>query len=318
MVHDPTRFETEKDFYSSAFKKFAFDEIFQKSPSPDPFTVRTSIPLPHCDPLVGMRSMTCRSFTAFTLGFRLGESTDIELSKFSNGSTGLFVSLLTPSGATLSLYTQSPGFEEFNQGKFQVDVPIGKMHAFHANLQLQEPNPKTTVGASIHVFEHIDIITQLVSGLQGKKSLNIGAKFQPCAHFHTGLGIEASLHPSRIENIHSSTYFQTRAGGSLAMIGKYGITSPHSLQLVGTSQIKLWKNSDSRNTHLTAPPPVVGLSYDLLANRACAFIDLSVGAWSPSTEKKSGINVNIKVGVNVLKNNWTEPRFGVHLTATES
>jgi hypothetical protein len=330
MVHDPTRSDSAGDFYSKAMHSLALEAIALKSLPSDLFTVKTAIPLPLCEPLVGMRSMTCSDFTAFTLSFKISKS-DIELSKFSNGSTGLSLAIPTPSGASLYLFTQSPGFDENSKAKIAVDLPLGpnKVHASLDMPSMDNPEPVLTLGSVINVNKHVDLIAQLEKPVNGQPLstiINFGAKLQPCGHFHTGLGFEAltdGLGHFKLQNIHSSTFFATHAGGTFALIGKYGFLTPHSLQLAVTSQMKLWKQAqkepDTPGPYLVSPYPTVGLSYDLVSSRTCAFVDMSIGAWNPSTtERDRGVNLNLKVGVNILKSNWREPHFGVHLSAAEA
>ena len=327
MVKDPTVSE-QGDFYTRKFHNLAFDSITTNGLPEDRFTVKTMIPLHNCEPLVGMRSMTCSDFTAFKLSFLLGKS-DIQLSKFSNGATGVSVSVPTPSGASLALYTLSPGFEENAQGKVSVDLPLGS-HALHVSLDIpsldQNPEPILTLSSTVKITKHVDVISQLIrpvkTGGQAVASvLHLGVKFQPCGHCHAGLGLEANV--GGLRNIHSSAFFVSHSGGSFSLIGKYGFNgTPHSLQFLTTSQMKLWKHKqteyDKTQPYLISPYPTVGLSYDLVSNRASAFADISLGAWNPSAERERGVNLNIKVGVNVLKNNWKEPFFGVHLNASEA
>jgi hypothetical protein len=144
---------------------------------------------------------------------------------------------------------------------------------------------------------------------------------------HAGVGAEVSVSPENVsmKSIQSSLYFGTHSGGSFAALGSIGIDGvrAHSLKLAGTTLLKLKYLASSpavpadptmRTSSISIPYPVLGFNYDVLQDTASAYMDVKLSA---SDSKRAAMDISLKMGVHLNKDSWKEPRFSVHLNASE-
>lgn len=329
-VRDPLNlFQT--DFFTQSLHLQAQSAVSSKALYRDPYTIRTYIPLSGCEPLAGMRSMTCSDFTVFSLIFRTGPLLS-ELAKYSNGATAITSHYTTPiENATVTVHAKSSGFDETSSSRVQFDkqfTPAG--HSVHLAVDtpdLERPAPILTLGSSIQVTKNVSLISQISQELAQLDTVSIGAKFQPCGHMHAGVGAAVSVTPKNItiKSIQSSLYFGTHSGGSFAALGSIGLDGVrgHSLKLAGTTLLKLKylaysptvpSDPSMRSPSISIPYPVLGFNYDVLQDTASAYMDVKLSA---SDAKRAAIDISLKMGVHLNKDSWKEPGFSLHLNASE-
>ena len=310
MQKDPLDFAA-ANFFTHALHLHAHSKI-SKHPK-DQYTVQTGIPLPACEPLTGMRSITCYQFTAFSLQFNVMNA-PTEFAKFSNGATSVTTTVPLAEKASLYVHAKSPGFAETSSSRIAYDSRIGE-HRLHASIDLpslEDPEPALTLGGVVRIKKDWELIGQLA-----RDDVSVGVKFQPCGHMHAGLGV-AFGSAYTVKNLQSSVYAATHAGGSLAVLGTYALNGGLSnLQLMTTTRLNLWSSgTDSPRAdgvEVRLPAPRLGFAYDLVNQRTSVFIDMRVSASAPA--RKSAMNLGVKLGFDVTK--FGQPRFTAHINASE-
>ena len=261
------------------------------------YSITTSFPFPGCDPLKFLKSYSCDGFTSFSLGFQLGGS-EAQLSKFTNGSTGISVR-----SYGLDIHAKTPGFDEYSSGFIRFTK--GPLH-----LSVQAPciedrtllSPIWTLGVNQPVAKHVNLIAQVDTGNNAK----VGIKFQPCAHMHAGVGVGNNF-------LEMSMYAETHEGVALGFLGR--ALGPRSgLQVIASKKIGSKSHTvTSPEGKVELPQPILGVRHDTAAGRTSAFVDISIAATAVST-----MNFGLKMGVDILENKITDPRFSFHISASES
>ena len=334
-VKDPLQ-PYQADFFTKALNLHALASVSTKALPRDKYTIRTFMPLTGCEPLTGMRSMTCADFTVFSLIFTTSPLVS-EVAKYSNGTTGVTAKYAMDKSTLLTAHAKTAGFDPSSSSRIQVDKIVNERgDMFHVAIDtpsLEVPEPILTVGGSTSVAKDTTLITQLWRELPAQGSLfdtlSVGVKYQPCGHMHAGIGADLGFTSKdlNVKNLHSSVYLGTHAGGSLAVLGSLALdrARPHSLRVGGTTQLRIWDkplpeaipvDSPPREPTVVIPYPVLGVNYDLVQERTSAFVDLKLLA-VPSTEKTARMDLSLKVGMHVMGTNWKEPQLSVHLNAAE-
>jgi len=307
------------DFFTTHLHLHAHAAVGAKAFPRDQFSIKTVIPLSGCDPLIGMRSMTCSDFTAFSLMFRTGPFLS-EIGKYSNGASSVTTKLNVDPDTVISVHAKSPGFDDTSSSRisgdrrFQLGKKLqGAMHMAIDIADLGNPDPFLTLGGSVEMRQYFHVISQV-----NRESLSLGVKFQPCGHMHAGIGMDFDLSRKIFRDIQSSLYFETHAGGTVGVLGTLSIDKQRqsSLLLCGTTQIQLWdqpaQSTSGDAEVLSVPNPVMGFDYDVFHDRASGYVDLKILAAAP---KKSSVNLSVKMGFTTVS--WRNPIFGMHLNASE-
>ncbi len=312
LVSDPSRrqFAHEpKDYFVSRFHGMAHAFIAASLPR-DQLTVSTALPLAGSEPLVGIRSMSCANFTAFTLQFETVGPISADITKYSNGCTG--VTALHKAGpVSVGLHAKSAGFDENASGRLEVDYRhsdsvSSQVRMDFPNLDTQRPG-NVSLGSSLRVSKNVFFISQVA-----RDAVVGGLKFQPCAHVHAGLGIEQQFSKVPATVIHSSMYLETHNGSVFGFMGALGKGGTSSFKAAASTKLVSWfgpqKEGDSKVS------PVVGIQFD--KQEVASYMHLALSA---SNGTKSKMNLGLKLGVRAgIKSLLTEaPQFSLHVSAAE-
>ena len=329
-VKDPlNRFET--DFFTSALHRHAHMAVTADVLPKDRFSIRTFLPLAGSEPLTGMRSVTCDDFTVFSLVFRTLPVVT-EVGKFSNGTLSLTSRFPLDKFTAVAVHAKSAGFEETPSSRIRIEraVPGWRSTLFVSveTPSLEFPQHILTLASSHELSKSVSLHSQMSqSELRSGKffdTFSAGFKYQPCGHMHAGLGVAVNTADVvSVKNIQSSMFLGTSGGGTFACIGNFCLdkSAPHSLQ-IGTSvrlskELPIAQPADpNQRPLLRIPAPVFGVNYDLVQDRLTSHVDLKFLA-SNSRENASTVNLNLRIGVEVLSKNFASPRFSLHLNAAE-
>ena len=307
IVYDPLDLESRNDYFSRSLHLHALEKFtwFLNSST----SIRTRIPLAGCEPLTGLRSVTCGSFTAFALKFNTLWPVDAttELSKFTNGASGISVQQ-----GGIKVHAKSTGFDETPSGRLDVVKPITPYLTVSASVEaesLEQPKPVAKLGASWELKKNIFLISQVAYGTLDAAKL--GIKFQPCGHMHAGLGLSIDRTGS-VNTIESSVYAETHSGATVGILGRYNAHKRSSLEVFLTQPFgsRVESAPNEEGVKVVIPRPKIGFMYDMLHVKYFGFVDMSISA-----QTKNSMTLGVKIGMELVKN---EPRIGVHLTAFES
>jgi hypothetical protein len=307
VVYDPLDLDSRNDYFSRSLHLHALEKFtwFLNSPT----SIRTRIPLAGCEPLTGLRSFTCESFTAFALKFNTLWPIDAttELSKFTNGASGISVQQ-----EGVKVHAKSAGFDETSSGRLDVVRPISPYLTVSASVEaesLEQPNPIVKLGASWEFKKNLFILSQVAYGTLDVAK--VGIKFQPCGHMHAGLGLSLDRR-GNVYTIESSVYAETHSGATVGVLGRYNMHKRSNLQVFLTQPFgsRLESAPNDEGVKVVIPRPKFGFMYDMLHEKYFGFVDLSISA-----QTTNSMNLGVKIGMQLVKN---EPRFGAHLTAFES
>ena len=317
-VIDPLDLKSRNDFFCTQLHNRATSAVQSTWWMGSRYSIRTEVPLMGCEPLIGLKSLTCDEFTAFAIKFRTlwPLTAETDLAKYTNGSTALSSRILSNDGFRINLHAKSPGFLPTTSGRVDLEkIFANNTLTVYGSLEsdsLEESSrPIPTIGVSWMFAKHLYLIAQK-SALWG-----VGLKFQPCGHMHAGLGMTLS-HKGALESVESSVYAETHSGATIAVLGRYKPVLPSNIQVLFTQPIGQKYESTAVDPSgksegkVVVPQPQLGLMYDFMAEKMGAFIDFGIGA---QTSSLSMMNLGVKLGFEWTKN---EPRFGIHLTAQES
>jgi hypothetical protein len=333
LVSDPSDPTEARDYFVSRFHHLAHDLLFRRVPRDDQIVISTALPLVGTDPLVGMRSMSCASFTAFGLLFKTEGPAWTEISKYSNGSTGVNVRVQRGEIDT-RVHLKSSGFDETASGRvaFNLDENSsgvsGQLRLDFTDLNGQVPS-SILLGSSYRISKAVHLVSQSNHDLS---SVFAGLKFMPCGHMHAGVGIELRNRLSKQEGtsattvLHTSGFCQTHSGGSFGFIAGMG-KNDVDLRIGGTTKLFSWmpnhqnQEADEENSNSVAgsyniPSPVVGWQYDLGSRTVSSYVDVGLSAGNGA---KSRIHLDLKFGLKWIPGKaLNEPAFSVQVSGYES
>ena len=335
VVSDPLSPDSNHDFFSLKFYQ-KINRLLGNltTDNNNQLTLRTSLPLANCEPLAGMRSVTCPNFTAFSLVFKTGTSQNLmmihQVSKFSNGTNSY--SLENFDGRN-RLYVKSSGFEETPSASLTVGLGKNTSVTIQSPDALFSSHPNIAIGNQINLSKNWSLISQL-SFLDNSSVLSLGAKFQPCGHMHAGIAVNmnppwSTKTTSRsllLKSVSSSLYFETHKGGVFGCIGTMGIhqSVPHNFSFGLTSKLNsiLPRKVTSQDTGgvIEIPSPTIGLNYDLFLQKISTFVDFEFSALSaPTPTRTTGpISLKLRIGLSMNHQFQWPPALSCHLSATES
>ena len=243
------------------------------------FSIQTYLPLAGCDPLYGMRSMTCDQYTLFSLFFRFSDKLKVQVGKFSNGAFSL-----NAQGPFFDVYTQSAGFEPTPSATLHLKIPLDAMSKLNLAFDITDG---IAVGGHRQLNSHWTAHAQLRD-----TSGSFGLRFQPCGHMHASFGLAVNR-PNSLKNLQASVSLETKQRATFSLLGVMDTSSLHAFRIAATLPPK--------------GPVVMSANYDLATDRMYTYADIKL-ATPP-------ISINFRVGIETKS--FNTPRFSLHINATE-
>lgn len=318
-VRDPSQPSQPVDYFASKFHDSAHKMLLQQGLPSGQLSVSTSLPLAGSEPLVGIRSMSCADFTAFTLQFHTVGPITADVSKYSNGCSG--ISAEHVAGPTVvRVHAKSSGFDETASGRFTVDYKYserisGQIRTDFPDLNSQRPS-NVSVASELQLSKNVVLISQMNHDTVNTTGLSSGLKFQPCAHMQAGVGVDRTnpLSKLAVTRLVGNLFFETHAGSRFGLMGRVGGNSKPDFNIAASTKLI---SALENHPETSVQSPVLGLQYDTASQTICSYMQLGVSAGNGA---KSRMNLGLKLGMRMdAKSMFAKsPVFTLHVTASES